>query len=121
MANELTIGASLAYDDGVSSDEIAVSGLTDSLSVATFNRASGFTVSSSADTAIPLGAVSSPVWLMVRNLDANNFVTIKDGSSGTAIAKVRAGKCALIPLPPQAGTPYAKADTASVKCDFLIC
>jgi len=121
MANELTIGMSLAYDDGVSSDEIVVSGLIDSLTTATFNRAAAFVVSHSADTAIPLGSVSAPSWLAVKNLDANNFVTIKDASAGNIIAKIRAGKCGLIPLPAAATAPYARADTGDVKCDFLIC
>ena len=77
------------------------------------------TIATSA-TAIPLGSVSSPHWAYLKNLDATNYVKVRNGSSGADVIRLYPGKCAIFPFETGA-VPYAIADTASCKVEYLIC
>lgn len=70
-------------------------------------------------TAIPLGAVTTPHWAYFKNLDANNFLTIRNGSGGTDFLELFPGEPAFCPLI-NTCVPYGIADTAGVLLEYLI-
>lgn len=75
-------------------------------------------IGTSSET-LNLGEISgAPGSLVIKNLDATNFVTI-GGDSGLTVfsLKIPAGKFAFIQ--PTSGTIYAKADTAAVRVQIL--
>ena len=72
-----------------------------------------------AAEAIPLGEVTAPHWAYFKNLDATNFIKIRNGASGADLLKLKAGEVAICPLLDSA-VPYAIADTAACLLEFLI-
>jgi len=76
-------------------------------------------VGTSAHEALDVGDVATPGWCYLRNLDATNFVEIGVDVTGAfaPLIKLKAGEPAVIRL---AAAPYAKADTAAVKLEYLI-
>lgn len=120
MANEITINATLEYDDGVSSP--ASSQVTDFLSSVTTPIKAQFTQSiPTSSTAINLAGIASPRWVMFINRDSVNYVEIKVASAGAIFAKLLPGEFCLLPLGSGAQVPYAIANTAAVDLDVLIC
>lgn len=122
MANELLLTGSLCYSDA---DEAGVEiplQITDLFaSVATL----GYThLKASVPTGgqlIDLGAITAPGYAIFVNRDATNFVTLfRNNTDPTAFAKMLPGEFALLRLGPGAQAPYAKADTAAVRLEYLI-
>ncbi len=70
-------------------------------------------------TLIPLGQVTSPHWAFFANLDATNFIKIRNGAAGADLVKLMAGKACVFPLYDSA-VPYAIADTASCLLEYLV-
>jgi hypothetical protein len=121
MANELTLGFSLAYSDadGVT-DTILASGVIDSLSTP-IKVHDKILVATTPGTAIPLGQVSPIAWLIIKNLDATNFVTLYDALSGHGFGKIKPGKFCVVPAGPSLTAPVLVADTAAVRVEYLVC
>lgn len=120
MANEFTISVSLScFKSSIMSEAlgIAVDGLIDSMTGTYISR--GVALIATSATAIPLGQVTAPHWAILKNLDSSNFIKIRNGSGGTDLLKIRAGKANLISFLDSA-TPYAIADTASCLLEYLI-
>ena len=118
MANEVTVSMSLSFSK---------SGVTDALSFSDLQ----FDVSGSklihhvqnvaitADQALDIGNLTTPGFMIVRNLDDTNFITMS-GVTGlaTQTIKLKAGECALFR---HMGTaPVASADTAAVSIEYLL-
>lgn len=121
MANELTVTLSLSgYKPSVMSQSksLSVTGASFTMS-GTFISDGSFLVATGSGTAIPLGAVTAPHYCVLHNLDAANYVTIRNGSGGTDVLKLQAGEWALFPFLDTA-TPWAVANTAAVNMEFLI-
>ncbi len=74
----------------------------------------------SGGIAIPLGAVTSPGDSIFINRDPTNFIILYDAVSGTKIAQLDPGKCALIPFDPSITAPAAEADTGSCQMGYMI-
>lgn len=65
-------------------------------------------------TLLDLGGVTSPVAVLIKNLDSTNFVQVDIVSAMTSWPqKLHPGQC--VALLPESGTIYCKADTASCK------
>ncbi len=121
MASEVTFGMSLAYDDTVTSESLAVSGLVfNSAGKRVFKNTQTIPTS---EVAINLGGITNIGSWMIKNLDQTNYVELKVATSGAIRDKLAAdtagtgkGGCA-------GGTcmgsgsqvPYAIANTASCK------
>jgi hypothetical protein len=77
------------------------------------------TVGTAAHEALVLGEVATYGWLYARNSDGTNFVQLGYDDTGTfrPFIKLLAGEFCMVPL---AAAPYAKADTGSVKLDYMI-
>lgn len=116
MANELTLTTSLTYNKGAISVALAKSGLQFNVAGTAFTE-SAATVPTSA-TAIPLGSVGTPGFILAINLDTTNYVTILDSVSGNACVKLKPGEPALFRLASSA--PAWKANTASCTVLYLI-
>lgn len=121
MSNEITLTASLSANKAsVMSAAIgrAVTGALFNMSGNLYIGPALALIGTSA-TVIPLGQVTAPHWAVLHNLDASNFLTIRNGSGGTDLLKLLAGEWAFCPLL-DTSTPYGVANTASVLLEYLI-
>lgn len=116
MANELTLNLQLSFNKS----NISVQKLSGSkqLTVSGTDYVQETWSVPTSVTAIPLGAVGTPGFVIITNKDSVNFVDIYDGTSGNACVRIKAGEWALFRF--KTATPAAKADTAAVKVEFLL-
>lgn len=121
MANELTVNASLAYEDA---DDVTASivNTDDLITVTTLKPSKHRQTITTSEVAINLGGISSIGWLMFKNLDPTNYIEIKTGTGGTIIGKMLAGE-SYGPVRCGSGitAPFAIANTASCEMEILIC
>ncbi len=69
--------------------------------------------------AIQMGEITTPGWCYIKNLDAANFVSIRNGSAGADVIKLLAGESAFFRWPSTA-VPYAIADTGACYIEYII-
>jgi hypothetical protein len=119
VANELTLSATLAYADDEGADEaLQVAELLATSSGKLYvkdKQSIGIT-----EEAIGLGEVTSPGWGLFINRDTVNFLELRVGTGGAKFAKLKPGECALLRLGSGAQVPYAIADTAACKLEYII-
>ena len=74
-----------------------------------------------AGTALDLASISTQGFAHFINLDATNYIEIGVQVSSTfyPFVKLKAGEACLLPLGTSA--PFARANTASVNLDFVVC
>lgn len=119
MADELTLNATLQYDDEENtSTHVQINSLLVSLASFQFTRAKQSIGTS--EEAIVLGGVTTPKWFIAVNTDDTNFVQIKTGTGGTIFAKLLPGEFCFLPLGSGAQAPYAIADTAACLLDYFV-
>lgn len=113
MANEITVSASLSATKDTASITVSATKTFDMTNEDMIQSTQAIGTSAEA---LALGDISAPAaYIYVRNMDPTNFVVLSLVSDGsTPFAKIRPGHFALFP-PPQSGTIYALADTASVR------
>src|SRR5689334_11671718 len=112
MANEISISASLAVSKGgmvltgTGNAQLDMAG-EDMIHTTQI-------IGTSAETLALVDLAGTPGYVMVKNLDATNFVELAtDSGMVNKFAKIRPGKLAL--FEPTTGTIYARADTAAVR------
>jgi len=120
MANELQFNFSLNYANGLVADSIPApspSYAVDQSAVAVFN-ADIATVSHTAESDMPVGAVATPGWLYLHNLDLTNFVKYGPKSAGSMVefGRMKPGEIAWLRLAPGATLRWI-ADTGN--CQVL--
>lgn len=121
MANEITVTAALSvYKSSVMSSTVgrSVDGATFTMTGSPFIGPTTISVGTSAE-AIPLAEVTQPHWAWFKNLDATNFVEIRNGSGGADLIRLYPGEACAVPLAIDA-TPYAIADTAACLMEYAI-
>lgn len=120
MANEITLNASVAYEDSEDSDEsLGIANLL--ASVASKKYIKHKQNIGTSEEAITLGEATSPGWAMFINRDETNFISLKVATGGAIFAKLKPGEFALLRLGSGAQAPYAIADTAACQLEcFLI-
>ena len=116
MANELTLTATLKFDKSTKSADVGKTGLQ--LDVTGGDYITKTQVVGTSQEAIVIGEITTPGYMFIRNLDATNYIEIRDGSSGADVVKVRAGGVALFEL--ATATPFAIANTASCEVEYTI-
>lgn len=116
VANQLTLNATLAYDDGVTEVATQVTDLIASLSDA--RAVKNIQLIPTSQTAINLGGITTPRWIIIVNLDSTNFVDVKVATGGAIFAHLLPGWFCVVPLGSGAQAPFAIADTAS--CNVLV-
>lgn len=116
MANEITLSAALACTksgataSGSHTATLTMAGDEFMMSVQGINHADA--------EALNLGDVTTVGYVLVKNLDATNYVELAlDEPMANKFAKILAGGCALIP--PSSATIYAQANTASVNVQIV--
>lgn len=127
MASEVTISASLTFDDLISDpDLVSLSELVVTLGSAKYikhTQTIGIT-----EEAIVLGEITAPGWSIFKNMDPTNYVDIKVATAGAIFARLDAatsaatkGGIALLKLGSGAQAPFAIANSAPCKIVYLIC
>lgn len=72
-----------------------------------------------AEEAILLGDVASGGYCFFQNMDATNFVSLRQGTGTTNFVKLLAGEWACFRLSADSTAPFAIADTAAVNLRCL--
>lgn len=115
MANELQINASLTFSPATTAS--FSSQANKQPTVAGTKAIKDVKAVTTSDTVLPLGDVGTVGYLMIRNLDATNFVTL--GTDGTNYGlKLKAGEFMLVRW--NAAAIHAKADTATCEVELTI-
>lgn len=125
MSLEATVNATVAYDDGVSSDSAQ---LVDRLvTIGTQKFRKWIQTIGITEEAIDIGEIVSPGILFAINLDPTNFVSLRVATGGAKFHKLRAdtnsdgkGGISLGELDSGAQTPFAIADTAPCRVLFFL-
>lgn len=116
MANELTLTAALSFSKGKVSVAMNLSGLQVTVSGSDYLHET-MTVPTSI-TALGLGSVATPGFIIIRNNDATNYVDVYDSAAGNACVRIKPGEIAMFRF--AVTTPAAKANTASVQIEYLL-
>lgn len=120
MSDELTVNASLAYEDseGTELPFLGVMGLPVDVATKKFTH---FKVSvGTSEEAIPLGEATSPGYVVLINRDPTKFVNVKVATGGAIFGKLLAGEAMVLRLGSGAQAPYWIADTAACQCEGYI-
>lgn len=114
MADEITLTFGLAVSNGAFRDSVPI--MTSRYTQSDLGAYSAIVSVATSESDMAVGAVTTPGWLFLLNLDAAHFVTWGPKASGAMVAcgKLAAGACAWVQLDP-AMTLRWKADTAAVK------
>jgi hypothetical protein len=118
MANELSITASMTFAKGPTTARMGRGGVLASVTgtkVADLIQEIG-----TAAEALMLGDISTPGYVLIENLDATNFVSIRAGSGGTNLIDIPPNTTAGPFKLSSASSPHAIADTAPVKIRYLL-
>ena len=119
MANELTLTASLDYEDSEGSeDSLQITDLLVSVTTKKFVHVKQNIGTS--EEALVLGEVTSLGYAIFKNRDATNFVSIRAGTGGTLIIKLLAGEVAMFRFGSGVTAPYAIADTSACQLEYVI-
>lgn len=119
MANELTLTASLAFAKGnVASTSRSASNATVTVS-GTAYAAIVQNVGTSEEQ-LDFGAVATPGYALIKNLDATNYVEIRAGTGVADLIKIPAGKSCLFPFAADCTAPYAIANSSACDIEMLL-
>lgn len=121
MADEITMGGSLAYDDGDGFVDLFEKAgiLANSAGKKTIHHKQS--IGFAAAEAIVLGEVTAPGLAIFQNVDETNFVKLLVATGGAIFAKLLPGEiCGPIRLGSGAQVPFAQADTGAVLLRYMI-
>jgi hypothetical protein len=116
MANELTLSASIKFVKGSVSVSQGKSGVQ--LDVAGDDFVTKTQNVGTSEEALNLGDLSTPGYVLVRNLDTTNFVSVRSGTAAANLIKIPAGGIALFMC--EAAAPFVIANTAAVKIEYTM-
>lgn len=116
MANEITLSSMLSFLKGGRQDEFGEFGQELTMNGTDYVRATQ-TIGTSAE-ALAIGDIGTCGLIAIKNKDATNYVTIRAGSGGTDLVKLKPGEC--FPFRLATNTPYAIANTAPVEIEYLL-
>lgn len=115
MANEITLGVSVAVVKGLMAMARTVTGLQ--LTMAGTATVQAVKSVGTVKETLDLLGVSAPGYVLLRNLDATNFVEVGEDAD-TPFLKLKAREVAVFRM---AGTTLsAKADTAAVNLEYMV-
>ncbi len=117
MADEITIDINLKYSKNGADSSFTARGVT--VTVAGNPISEGVQSVGTSYEAIQMGEVTAPGYVVLKNLDATNYVEFSADSGGAnALVKTRAGQPALFPM--DGTTLYARANTAACLVQYKI-
>ena len=120
MAKEISLQAALAFLDslGQSAEQPLLQLQIDS---STDKFVKGSLSVTTSEIAIPLGGMTQLGWAAFVNRDPTNYLELRVATSGSKFAKLLPGEPALVRLGSDAQAPYAIANSAPCKMEYLIC
>lgn len=116
MANELNVSCSLKFSKSGNGDDKAYSGI--SIDVSGSKTTKIRQTIGTSEEALDIGDIGTAGFIIGKNLDATNYVTIRPGTGETDLVKAGPGEPFLFRL--AMSGPYAIADTAACDLEFLI-
>lgn len=116
MANEITISVSIAVSKNGLSEDLAFTGNLVTLTGSNWMK--NIQSVGTSEEAILLGDVGTPGFMIVKNLDATNFVSIRSGTGAANTVKIKAGEVALFRH--SGSAPFAIADTGACRIQYLL-
>ncbi len=120
MGNEISLTASLSCFKPSVMGSVMGRSVTGQLATMTANPfIEGTVLVTTAAMLIPLGQVTAPHWAWFKNLDAGNFINLRNGASGAVLLKLLAGEACPLPLD-DSSIPYAQANTAACLMEYLV-
>jgi len=111
MADELTLSGSMSFSKGGVTLSVAKTGVLVTVSgtkVSEYVQTVG-----TSEEALILGDIGTPGHIMIQNLDATNYVSLRRATGEGNVIKILAGKFAG-PFQLEATAPFVIANTASV-------
>lgn len=117
MANEISLSGSMTFQKGNVSASMGKAGVR--ADVAGLRYAEYVQEIGTSAEALELGDVGTPGYVMIENLDATNFVSLRPTSSAADMIRIRAGEFAG-PFQLAAAAPFAIANTAAVRIRCLV-
>lgn len=125
-ANEVTVNASIEYDDGVEDESDSVIDMV--LTSAGKRYTKHVQTIGTSEEALDLGDITSVGAIIIQNMDETNYVEIKDGTGGTIIAYLKpdttGDKKGGVMMMSRAGSgfqaPWAIANTAACKIRIFL-
>ncbi|KKM85346.1 hypothetical protein LCGC14_1289990 [marine sediment metagenome] len=119
MADEITVTTSLSFTKDSITESMSDTATTFDMATAKYVKAVqeiGLT-----EEAIVMGDVTTPGWAYFKNLDATNFLTIREATAKDDLVKLKAGEHVVLRLDSTDATaPFAIADTGACKLEYLI-
>ena len=118
MPNELLISASMTFAKGTTAARMGRGGVMANVAgtkVADLIQDVGTIVE-----VLLLGDMTAPGYVMIENLDATNFVSVRAGAGGTNLIEIPAGTTAGPFRFSAASVPHVIANTAAVRIRFLL-
>lgn len=115
MADELSLTASIVFTKSTVRQSKTVNETL--IDVGGNKYVSGVQAIGNAAEALTLGGLTSLGYCMLKNLDATNYIEVRDGADGADVVKLLAGDVAIFRLATNA--PYAISNS-SADLEYLI-
>lgn len=121
MANEILVTASLAFDSSETSEVVALQATDLAVTITAKNFQKTTITVGLTERSIPLGGVTTPRWAAFKNVGTTGNIGIRVASGGAYFATLNLGEIALLPLGAGAVAPWAIADAAGSRLEYLLC
>jgi hypothetical protein len=120
MANELSLAASISYDDGDGDDFVFALPANVRKTLTTLRYFKGKMSVGTSEVAIQLGSLTTLGYYLFINWDSSNFIELRVSAGGTKFARLDANRgMAMGKFGSGITAPYAIADTAP--CEMRYC
>ena len=116
MANELTVSCSVRFSKSGREADKAYGGVQ--IDVSGTRVVSNMQTVGTSEEALVVGDVGTAGYMIVKNLDATNYVTLRASTGAADTVKLKAGEVAMYRLASSA--PFAIANTAPCDIEYLL-
>ena len=116
MANELTVSCSVRFSKSGREHDKAYGGLQ--IDVTGTNVICNTQTVGTSEEALVVGDVGTAGYMIIKNLDATNYVTLRASTGAADTVKLKAGEVAMYRL--AANAPFAIANTAPCDVEYLL-
>ena len=121
MASELTLNASMVFDDSDIPDPLTLSVTDKTITLTTVMAVYNKQLIATSETTINLGGIGTLGYVIFVNMDDTNYIEIKTAASGTIIGKLFPGELMFFRVGSGITAPVAIANTAQCRMATLIC
>jgi hypothetical protein len=118
VSNELTLSVTMTYKSGKIDRSVSVANLSRDVSGAVMAHV--IQNVGSSEEALDLSGVAAGGYVFMRNLDATNFISVRQATSASDLIRLDPGDVALFRLDDDATAPFVIADTAACDLEFWL-